>query len=193
MKKILKRIAIKIHHLQIKGDVKPDFEPFYYAMLGYYKLKSSLWNPDYITIVDLSKSNTEKRFFVINMNAFQIETAIQTGHGKKSWEEFATSFSNEIGSNQTSLWFYTTEENIQKARTKDRSGLLLNGIEPSNDNARKRGIFIHPAGIDQSEWCFTLPMSQEEANIIMDKIKGRSLLFAYYPDQNYLASSQIIC
>jgi hypothetical protein len=67
--------------------------------------------------------------------------------------------------------------------------LLLSGIESSNDNARKRGIFIHPAGIDQSEGCFTLP---ELDAPILNMIKGDSLLFAYYPDQEYLLNSELL-
>lgn len=126
------------------------------------------------------------------MQSLEVEYAGLTWHGKKSWVEFATAFSNENGSNQTSLWFYKTSAEIRKARTKDRSGLLLEWLEKSNDNARKRGIFIHPAGVDQSEGCFTLPMSQEEANIIMQKIVWWSLLFAYYPDQEYLVTSNLL-
>ena len=175
MTKFFQSFALRWKYSQLKWDVKPDFLPFFYAMKGYKKLKSDLWNPKYLTIVDLTKSNTQKRFFVLNM--------------EKSRGEFATLFSNEIGSNQTSLWFYRTPLEIQKARTKDRSGLLLNGIESSNDNARKRGIFIHPAGIDQSEGCFTLP---ELDAPILNMIKGDSLLFAYYPDQEYLLNSELL-
>lgn len=189
MTKILQNFVLRWKYLQLKWDVKPDFLPFFYAMKGYKKLKSDLWNPKYLTIVDLTKSNTQKRFFVLNMEKNRVEFTVQTWHGKKSWGEFATLFSNEIGSNQTSLWFYRTPLEIQKARTKDRSGLLLNGIEASNDNARKRGIFIHPAGIDQSEGCFTLP---ELDAPILNMIKGDSLLFAYYPDTTYLKESEIV-
>ena len=189
MTKFFQSFALRWKYLQLKWDVKPDFLPFFYAMKGYEKLKSDLWNPKYLTIVDLTKSNTQKRFFVLNMEKNRVEFAVQTWHGKKSWGEFATLFSNEIGSNQTSLWFYRTPLEIQKARTKDRSGLLLNGIEASNDNARKRGIFIHPAGIDQSEGCFTLP---ELDAPILNMIKGDSLLFAYYPDQEYLKNSKLL-
>lgn len=189
MTKFFQSFALRWKYLQLKWDVKPDFLPFFYAMKGYKKLKSDLWNSKYLTIVDLTKSNTQKRFFVLNMEKNRVEFAVQTWHGKKSWGEFATLFSNEIGSNQTSLWFYRTPLEIQKARTKDRSGLLLNGIEASNDNARKRGIFIHPAGIDQSEGCFTLP---ELDAPILNMIKGDSLLFAYYPDQEYLLNSELL-
>ena len=132
------------------------FYHFFMRWRAIKKLKSDLWNPKYLTIVDLTKSNTQKRFFVLNMEKNRVEFAVQTWHGKKSWGEFATLFSNEIGSNQTSLWFYRTPLEIQKARTKDRSGLLLSGIESSNDNARKRGIFIHPAG-SRSEWGLFYP------------------------------------
>lgn len=182
-------LLILYQYWQLKWDLKPDFLPFFYAMKGYKKLKYNLTNSIYLTIVDLTKSNLEKRFFVLDVNKGNVVFAVQTWHGKKSGNEFATSFSNEIWSNQTSLWFYLTSTDIQKARTKDRSGILLTGIEFSNDNARKRGIFIHPAGIDQSEWCFTLP---EYDNEILPLIKGGTLLFAYFPDSTYFKKSKIL-
>lgn len=180
---------LKYLYSQLQWKQKPDFLPFYYAMIGYKKLKSDLTNSDYLTIVDLTKSNSVRRFFVLDIKKNSVLFAVQTWHGKKSGGEFATSFSNEVWSNQTSLWFYLTPPEIQKARTKDRSGLLLTGLEFSNDNARKRGIFIHPAGIDQSEWCFTLPEHDTE---ILQLLKGGSLLFAYYPDSDYFKQSKIL-
>jgi len=94
-----------------------------------------------------------------------------------------------VGSNATSLGFYRTPDKIRKSNTKNRSGLLLHGIEESNDQATKRGIYIHPGSVEGSEGCFTLP---EKADEIMNKVKGDSLLFAYYPDRKYLAESRFI-
>lgn len=65
----------------------------------------------------------------------------------------------------------------------------MQGIEESNDNAKQRGIYIHPGSVKGSEGCFTLPT---KASQVMKKIKGDSLLFAYYPDQEYLASSDVL-
>ncbi|MDD2537152.1 MAG: murein L,D-transpeptidase catalytic domain family protein [Candidatus Absconditabacteria bacterium] len=174
---------------ELSGKEKPDIEPFTFAMQGYQKLQSDLKNSDYITVVDYSKSNTKNRFYVINLKEKKVEYAVPVGHGKKSGGEFASSFSDQLGSNKTSLGFYRTPDEITKAKSKSRSGLLLHGIEESNDQAKKRGIFIHPGGVNHSEGCFTLP---KDASAIMNNLKGDSLVFAYYPDKNYLAQSNFI-
>lgn len=176
---------------QLKGKEKMDMEPFALAFRGYEKLKSELKNPRYLTVVDFSKSNKEERMFVINMETKNVDYSLTVGHGKNSWGEYAKTFSDQMGSNQSSLGFYRTPAEITKAHTKSWHGLWMNGIENSNDNAKDRGIYMHPGGL-KSQGCFTLQMSQQEANKIMDKLKGDSLLFAYYPDSQYIASSKIL-
>lgn len=177
----------KYEHLQ--WAEKPDFQPFMYALQWYEAKKSSLWNTRYLTIVDYSKPNTENRFFVIDMNTNTVVHAVPVGHGKKSWGTYATSFSNEEGSNQSSLWFFTTPQKITKAHSKKWRWLLMKGLENSNDKATNRGIYIHPGSVKGSEGCFTLPKDSDE---ILQKLQWESLLFSYYPDNTYLASSQLL-
>lgn len=176
---------------QLEGKEKLDIQAFSLAFYGYEKLKSELKNPKYLTVVDFSKSNKQERMFIINMETKTIENSLSVGHGKNSGDEFAKNFSDTLGSRQSSLGFYRTPSEITKAHTKSWYGLRMNGIEDSNDNANNRGIYMHPGGL-KSEGCFTLQMSQQEADKIMNKLKGDSLLFAYYPDNKYLASSKII-
>lgn len=172
---------------EISGD-KPSLESFSYGMEGFNKLPN-LKNKTYLTVVDYSKSKDKDRFYVINLSTKKVEYTVPVWHWKKSGWAFANSFSNANWSNKTSLWFYRTPDKITKANTKNRSGLLLNWIEDSNDNATSRWIFIHPGSVNWSEWCFTLP---ENAQEIMNKIKWDSLVFSYYPDETYLASSNLI-
>jgi|GEM_PF-2853512 hypothetical protein len=47
-------------------------------MKGYKKLKYNLTNSIYLTIVDLTKSNLEKRFFVLDVNKGNVVFAVQT-------------------------------------------------------------------------------------------------------------------
>lgn len=176
---------------ELEGNENLNIQAFSLAFYGYEKLKSELKNPKYLTVVDFSKSNKDERMFIINMETKTIENSLSVGHGKNSGGEFAQNFSDTLWSNQSSLGFYRTPSEITKAHTKSWHGLRMNGIEDSNDNANNRGIYMHPGGL-KSQGCFTLQMSQKEANKIMNKLKGDSLLFAYYPDNKYLASSKII-
>ena len=173
----------------IKWEEKPCLEAFSCAMVWYEELKWELKNPTYLTIVDFTKSKKTNRLFVINMDTMTVEYATKVWHGQWSWTwDYATDFSDKNGSHQSSLWFYRTPEEIRKAYTKSRSGLLLNWIEDSNDQARNRGIYMHPGWVNWSHWCFTLP--KELASEIMNKLKWDSLLYAYAKSTEYFAQSQ---
>src|SRR5882724_1782093 len=64
-------------------------------------------------------------------------------HGKGSGENFATKFSNESGSNMSSLGVYLTDKPV--ASSKHGTALLLDGMEPTNNRARRREIILHGA------------------------------------------------
>jgi hypothetical protein len=135
--------------------------------------------------VDFTKPNNKNRFYVIDMTTHTIEYATTVWHGSGSWKwKYAKSFSNTNWSYQSSLGFYRTPDNIEKK--KRWSGLLMNGIEWSNNEAPSRWIYMHPWWLI-SQWCFTLP--KDKAMEIMNKIKWDSLLFAYAKSKEYFAQS----
>ena len=81
--------------------------------------------------------------------------------------------------------------------------LRLEGLEEGiNDKVEERGIVVHGAQyanesfIDQygrlgrSEGCFALPVSSY--NNIINYIEGGTLIFAYYPDKNWLQHSRYL-
>lgn len=172
---------------QLKWVEKPDLEPFACAMKWYEELKWSLKNPKYLTVVDFTKPNTQNRFYVINMDTKSVEYATTVWHWQWSWRwQWATSFSDINGSYQSSLWFFRTPDAIFKPTNRDRSWLLMNGIEDSNDSAKSRGIYMHP-GWKISQWCFTLP--KDVSSDIMNKVKWDSLLFSYAKSKDYFAKS----
>jgi hypothetical protein len=180
---------IRVVYDQLEWKEKPDFVPFSCAMQWYEKKMNELWNPTYLTVVDFSKSNKTNRMFVINMVTKKVEYAVPVGHWKNSWWEYATKFSDKTWTNQSSLGFFRTPQEITKAHTKSWHGLWMKGIEDSNDNAHNRWIYMHPWTVTWSAWCFTLPKYSKE---IMEKLKWDSLLFAYYPQQDYFAESKLI-
>lgn len=174
-------------YTQLKWKEKPDLEPFACAMVWYEKLKNQLWNPTYLTVVDFTKSRRKKRFFVINMKTKTVEYATKVWHWKNSWWDYASSFSDSAWSQKSSLGFYRTPEKITKSHTKSWSGLWMNWIEESNDNAKNRWIYMHPWTETWSQWCFTIPKGISTE--IMEKLKWDSLVFAYAKSKNYFAQS----
>lgn len=175
---------------------------FLLAYHGFEKLNSvgKLNTDSILTIIDYSKSSREKRMFVVDLKSQTILFHTVVAHGRNSGEEFARAFSNNMNSHQTSLGFYITGSTYAGS---NGYSLQLKGIEAGiNDKALARAIVIHGAAyanestiyargyLGRSYGCPALP--QKMSAKVIDKIKGGSLLFAYYPDNKYLKKSEII-
>jgi len=178
-----------------------DFQVFEYALKGYLKIlqNNELKNSNVLTIIDMSKSSKKERFFVIDLQAKKLLHKSVVAHGQKSGLEYANSFSNEINSHKTSLGFYKTDKTYYG---KHGLSLRLDGLEFSNNNARKRAIVIHSADYTSNDFiqnngrlgrswgCPSLP--KKDYNKIIQKIKDESVLFIYYPSQDYLKTSKLV-
>jgi hypothetical protein len=175
---------------------------FILAYHGFEKLNriGKLNTDSILTIIDYSKSSREKRMFVVDLKSQTILFHTVVAHGRNSGQEFAKEFSNNMNSHQTSLGFYITGSTYAGS---NGYSLQLKGIEAGiNDRALARAIVIHGAAyanestiyargyLGRSYGCPALP--QKMSAKIIDKIKGGSLLFAYYPDNKYLKKSEII-
>ena len=183
------------------NDIDLNFEAFKHGLKGYTKLEEEgkLNNSKYLTIIDMSTSANTERFFLINMETFQLEHKSLVAHGKNTGGEFAKQFSNVKNSHKTSLGFYKTAEVYTG---KHGSSLRLDGLEFSNNRARERAVVIHEAKyvsnsyiknngrLGRSYGCPSLP--KHNYNTIISKIKNGSCLFIYYPKKTYLERSKLI-
>ena len=181
---------------------KPELESFKAAFKGYYKLKEEgKLKKDLLTIIDFTKSSTERRMWVIDMDKQEVLYQTVVSHGRNSGKEYATEFSNTPESNKSSLGFYTTAETYSG---KHGRSLRLDGLEPGiNDNARERAIVIHAANyakeslgkrqgyLGRSLGCPALP--PDVAYDIIDLIKDESCLFIYHAgNDDYLKKSELL-
>ena len=171
------------------------------AFHGFEKLKSSgKINPDshLLTICDFSKSSNTKRLWVIDTNKKEILFNSLVAHGMGTGEEFAEKFSNTDSSHQSSLGFYVTEATYNG---NNGYSLRLLGMDKGfNDAALSRAIVMHGADyvsenfakqhkrIGRSWGCPAVP--RDLAEPIINTIKAQNVLFIYYPDEQYLASSE---
>lgn len=159
------------------------------AALKFYKNnQSSFKNHDYLGIIDFNLPSTQKRFFILNLKTGEVTKLLVT-HGKKSETEksIAGNFSNEIGSEMSSLGFYRT--GIEPYEGKHGTSLKLYGLSETNSNAFDRGIVIHSADyatqsfVDEmgrlglSQGCPAV--SPNKIEMVIEKLKGRALLFIY--------------
>jgi len=176
-------------------------EVFFKALTGFENLKKAgLLNEDshLLTVCDFSMSSNTKRLWVIDMNERKVLFNSLVAHGKNTGEEFATNFSNTDSSLQSSLGFYITDATYNGD---NGFSLRLLGMDKGfNDAAYRRAIVMHGADyvsdefaamhkrIGRSWGCPAVPRDLTQP--IINTIKGRNLLFIYYPDQNYLSKSE---
>jgi len=178
----------------------PAFTCFTKAMKGFNALKAQgKIKKDILTVIDFSQSSNTKRLWIIDMATQTVLYNTLVAHGRNSGDEFATAFSNENSSNQSSLGFYATGEIYNGKHGKS---LRLDGLEQGiNSNARSRGVVVHGADyvsenfiqmhnrLGRSQGCPALPANLTKE--VIDLIKDRSCLFIYHPTQNYFSKSAL--
>jgi len=187
--------------IPFENDHKIQFDVFAKALLGFENLKKAGkldQNAHLLTICDFSMSSNSKRLWVIDTDEKKVLFNSLVAHGKNTGEEFATNFSNTESSLQSSMGFYITESTYNGD---NGYSLKLLGMDKGfNDAAYKRAVVMHGADyvseefaamhkrIGRSWGCPAIPRSLTEP--IINTIKGKNCLFIYYPDENYLASSE---
>lgn len=174
------------------------YDVFKLAYQGFKKIEDR--KKDILSIVDFSLPSTQKRLLVLDMNTHKVLFNSHVAHGKNSGWNYATTFSNKVGSYQSSLGFYITENTYQGG---NGYSLILEGLEVGfNDKAKERAIVIHGADyceasvisssgrLGRSLGCPALPPKLSRP--VIDTIKGGSVLFIYAEDSKYLAQSSYL-
>ena len=185
--------------LTTTGLSKTAFED---AIKGYNYLleKKLLKNTRILTIVDYSKSSSQKRLFVLDMSNGKILFNTLVAHGRNSGYDYATDFSNEGSSHKTSLGFFVT---LNTYNGGNGYSLKLQGCEKGiNDKALERAIVVHGAEyvnerfaqtnghLGRSYGCPAVP--EKISKKIIDVIKNGSCMFLYHPTKKYITASKIL-
>jgi hypothetical protein len=173
-----------------------DFNVFQKAVTGYFNLKSQNQVPQtssVITIVDLAKSSSTKRMWIVDLVDKDLLMHTWVAHGNGSGDDMAQYFSNQTDSHASSLGFYVTDGVYHG---KHGRSLKLNGLDDGfNDNARARGIVLHGAKyvsegtinalgrLGHSEGCPAV--SPKVINKVIATIKDKSVLFINGNDNSY--------
>ncbi|MDB5221086.1 MAG: hypothetical protein JWO86_9013 [Myxococcaceae bacterium] len=145
--------------------------------------KAKIKNKAYLTVVDFSKHSGKDRLFVVNMTTGAVQPHV-VAHGSGSDPGntgYATRFSNVNNSNQSSLGYYVTGETYNG---KHGNSLRLDGVSPTNSNARMRAVVMHGAAYVEEgrsrqgrSWgCLALPESEKDA--VIAKLKVGSVIYA---------------
>lgn len=151
-----------------------------------------------LAVIDYSLPSTQKRMWVFDVERQRLLYAEHVAHGRGSGENHARAFSNRDGSHQTSLGLFSTAETYVGG---NGYSLRMDGLEPGvNDNARDRLIVIHGANYVNPQQAlaqgrlgrsFGCPaLRPQVAREVIDTLKGQQLLFAFYPDADWLTGSR---
>lgn len=151
----------------------------------------------HLAVIDYSQPSTARRLWIFDLRQKKLVLRDLVAHGQKSGENFATQFSNRLGSYQSSLGLFRTQESYQGAHG---YSLRMDGLEPGfNDLARDRAIVIHAADYVNPLWSVRqgrIGRSQgcpavrpQVARQVIDKLKGGQFMFSWYPDPSWLKRS----
>jgi hypothetical protein len=153
-----------------------------------------------LAVIDYSLSANVPRMWVFDLEKRKVLHKELVAHGRNSGDELATSFSNRVGSYQSSIGLFRTGETYD-----GRNGysLRMQGLEPGvNDNAYERAIVIHGASyvgpnfiaengrLGRSQGCPAV--ADGVARRVIDSLKEGQFVFSYYPDRKWLVSSRYL-
>jgi hypothetical protein len=156
--------------------------------------------PSTLTVIDYSKPSTEKRLWVFDLKSRELIYEELVAHGQGTGANMATAFSNNDESHQTSIGLFRTDTPYVG---KNGYSLRLDGLDRGfNDRARERAIVMHGAPyvsesfvkangrLGRSWGCPAV--SAAVAREMIDRVKGGGLVFAYYPNAEWLKTSKYL-
>jgi L,D-transpeptidase-like protein len=156
--------------------------------------------PTTLTVIDYSRPSTQKRLWVVDLRTHALLFEELVAHGQGSGNNMATRFSNDAETHSSSIGLYAAKDAYLG---KNGYSLRLDGLDTGfNDRAMERAIVIHGAAYVSEEFAraqgrlgrsWGCPaLRPEVAHDLIDRVKDSGLIFAYYPDPKWLASSPFL-
>jgi hypothetical protein len=155
---------------------------------------------DRLAVIDYSRPSSQPRLWVFDTVKRKLLFQELVAHGKNSGDANATRFSNAPESLASSIGLFRTSDTYMG---KNGYSLRMTGLEQGvNDQALARAIVIHGAAyvneamarvagrIGRSWGCPAVRTAV--AHKLIDALKGGQMVFSYYPDRRWLASSQYL-
>ena len=125
-----------------QGLIRPDLLG---RALNALKAHKDTADPEFLVIVDYARRSDEPRAYLLNLETGLVEAAFRAAHGSGSdpdHDGFLDKFSDIPGSSASPEGAYLVAEPYVG---KHGRSLRLDGLDPTNANARDRAIVIHAA------------------------------------------------
>lgn len=162
--------------------------------------QSGVATAERLAVIDYSRPSTEQRLWVFDLARPGLLFAEHVAHGRGTGGNLASQFSNDDGSHRSSLGLFRTAETYVGG---NGYSLRMDGLERGvNDHARQRAIVMHGAWyvdpqlalrqgrLGRSYGCPAV--RQAIARPLIDSLKLGQLVFAYYPDKDWLTQSKML-
>lgn len=185
----------QVSHLSRKAPAL-DKRVLKLALAAYQKasVKGAVKKP-VLTVIDYSLPSSKQRMWIFDLKREKLLFNTYVAHGQNSGMVIPHHFSNRSSSKETSLGTYVTRDTYIGHKG---YSLNLQGLEKGfNDNAYNRRVVMHGAWYVEPSFIKSMgragrswgcpSIAQTLAKPVINTIKGGSVLFAYYPDRNYLS------
>jgi hypothetical protein len=156
--------------------------------------------PPTLTLIDYSRPSIEPRLWVFDLNSGDLLFKELVAHGRNTGENFASVFSDQMNSHQSSIGLFVTRDTYVGT---NGYSLRMDGLEPGfNGRARERAIVMHGAPyvseaiaarqgrLGRSWGCPAL--REAVARNVIDTVRGGGVVFSYYPDSQWLSRSRFL-
>ena len=153
-----------------------------------------------LTVIDYSLPSNKQRMWVFDVRNERLLYNTYVAHGRNSGGNNANHFSNRESSKESSLGTYITKDTYI-----GHKGYSLNikGLDRGfNSNALSRRVVVHGAWYVEPDFIrkagraglsWGCPaIAQTLAKPIINTIKNGSVIFAYFPDKNFLSHSGLL-
>lgn len=142
---------------------------------------------DVIAVADFAKPSRLPRFHLVNVGDGKVSSYL-VAHGKGSDPKhtgWLKNFSNVVGSEATSEGAYRTSDFYTGQHGRS---MRLDGLDPTNDNARDRAIVVHGAWyvsrdmirdhgvLGRSQGCFAF--EQDKLHAVMQRLGEGRMIYA---------------
>lgn len=153
-----------------------------------------------LSVIDYSLPSTQRRLWVFDLQTRQLLFREWVAHGRNTGGNMAEHFSNRPGSHMSSLGTFVTDGTYTGH---NGLSLRLKGLDGRfNDEAERRAIVIHGADyvsptfakaegrLGRSYGCPAV--RRPVARKIINTLRDEAMVFAYYPDKNWLNGSRVL-
>lgn len=138
-------------------------------------IENSFYNKEYAILIDYSKHSSFDRLFLVDLKNECIIKSFKVLHGRGNSKLFSLEkkFSNEKGSNKSSIGF-----SVIKSREYSSWGInvkyIIEGIDITNNNNKVRNIVLHSWNKVPDVWLYPIPLPQSKG---CPTISNKSMIY----------------